>query len=162
MAKTILKVKTKAGIDPAVVHISGRLDETSKPAVERIASLAAQTIIIDFRGLNFISSMGIQHWIALVRSTNGKTLVLRNCPAVFINQVNQIQDMIANCVVESFETDFYCETCHMETTTTHRTDSGLAKIKADSSNIQCQNCGAQLLLEISPDQYFHFFKFIKT
>ena len=160
MAKTKVKVKTKAQADPVVIHISGRLDETSRPAMEELAKLAAKTLVIDFKGLNFISSMGIQHWIWFARGSEGKEIILQNCPSVFINQVNLIHDMLENCVVESFETDFYCETCHTETSKTLQTSLGLEKIKDQSSGVPCQKCGAPLLLEMPPEQYYKFFSFI--
>lgn len=79
--------KTAAG-DGTILELEGRLDTLTSPMLQKtiLAELSqAQTVILDFMGLSYVSSAGLRALLIGQKSANeaGKALILTHiCPEV--------------------------------------------------------------------------------
>src|ERR1044072_1654627 len=100
--------KLSVGTDPnQTIKLSGALDETADMS-SKVPQI--QTIHLDLAELQSINSTGIRifkNWVYLLPC---KSLILHNCPKVFIDQVNMIAGFIPNHTkIESFFVPFFNE-----------------------------------------------------
>ena len=156
MTKPKIKVKVNDKEGMLQVELKGKLDETGRDALDRLRQIEASSYCVDLSELSFISSAGIHQWVVFLKECDQKTIILENCPAVFINQANIIMDMTRNCQIRSFQTDFYCEKCQAQSSEVFASSLGIEAIMAKCQQAVCKKCDHRLLLEVPPEHYFRF------
>ena len=95
------------------LFFSGKLDnDRLLPSLE---THSKNEVVIELEGLELINSVGIRGWINWTREFAPARLKLRNCPKIFVDQINLVAGFLpADAVVESFFVPYYCEEENLE------------------------------------------------
>lgn len=123
-----------------------------------IINAEEQTFYIDINKLGDLSGEGIGSWLKLIKRLQDKEVVLRNCPAFFIDQANSDPHILGRVKVESFYLPFYCEQCNCEknvavTSTKVREAYFVEEI---DETFSCSTCGGHVSFFDEIEMYLQF------
>lgn len=93
------------------VFVEGSLGETSD--LFKYRAEGAKTLIVDLSQATYINSVGVKTWILwTVKLPATCTLHLRNCPLLFVNQVNTVVGFVpSTAVLDSIQLPWICPKC---------------------------------------------------
>lgn len=95
----------------AVLKLSGRIDEDA--SFEKLKK-AEEPIIINFRNVTAIDSLGVRNWVNFLKSISGKEIYFEECPPVIVRQMNMIPNFVGDARVMSVFIRYVCEKCEKE------------------------------------------------
>lgn len=141
----------------ALLALSGKIDENS--VFPKIKFAGISTLVFDFRGIKGINSMGIQAWIAFLKSVPSNiTVAFQHCPLRIVNQMNLFPAFMGSRPVKvvSFYAPYYCAPCDKsETLHVSVKDLG-AGLSLPKKN--CSQCQKTMELGAIEEKYLLFLK----
>lgn len=141
-----------------LMSIEGVMDENCElPAIP--AGLSGE-LRIDLQKLLLINSLGARKWVTwILRGAEAKGgVVLLNCPAVFVHQINILAGFLPDFArVESFYAPYYCDSCGFEDSVLYVRGKDF---DANESRIPesrpCPSCGGQEEFDMVLERYLKF------
>jgi anti-anti-sigma regulatory factor/DNA-directed RNA polymerase subunit RPC12/RpoP len=140
-----------------LVTLCGQIDERSRLS-EATGALEGR-VILDTERVSFINSVGVRHWIRMVRDLVERetTVVLRRCSEAVVHQMNMIIEARSGSSVESFFAPYECSRCGYEVSmcidlTTHAEALG----RQEAPVLACPDCTGPLIFTDLPERYFLF------
>lgn len=136
------------------LQLAGRLSEEAD--LKNIDLSSFEIIRIDLANLANLSSLGVRSWMQWVNSIDRKkNITLENCPKVFVNMVNLVQNMVPpHLHIKSIGIPYFCTKCGKAFCENVELTKDLPKSLPDSK--PCDNCGAEAELDTLPEKYFRF------
>lgn len=137
---TSFQILHEGGHDKIV--ISGPINEEAEVQMGKIAENVGNNVVINFRQVTFINSLGVRAWINLMRELSSKKLTFQECTPEIVNQINMIPNFKGNAAIESVYGTFFCEKCektHEELFVTGKNFPQPPDFKLAS--VTCKNCG---------------------
>jgi len=118
------------------------------------------TLIIELDQLIKINSCGIRNWIKWleIKKPDQLKLIFRNCPKIFIEQLNVIKGIIPKgSIIESFYVPYYCEKDDSTKKVLYKLNNdfdkkGIKQLKT----ILCEFCQKPMELDALEHKYFAF------
>lgn len=89
-----------------VMYFSGRLDES----FQHVASVmpTAGELKFNLKELMSINSSGVREWILMMRKMKSASILLYECPKIFIDQANMVKGVVTeNVRIMSFYVPYY-------------------------------------------------------
>lgn len=123
--KKIFEVRIEQTEDEVIFHLTGAINETMAPFVLELKDKLKKISFIQFNldGIVSINSTGTKEWARLMAGCDKVSVVLSNCPKVFIDQINAIKGFLPrNCKVRSFYVPYYCDDHGLEKKLLYVTD----------------------------------------
>lgn len=169
MADRDFKIETV--LNPAkgsiLVMLVGILDENATlPGIEQFKGMSH--IEYDFRGLQFINSVGITKFIRLNAELEKElhpTFTFTKCPRFIIDMVNTIDGFLpAKGEVKSFDLPLFCERCEKLFTISQEVkgfsehDIQIAKLAEGIDCATYPKCAPDLKVDIMPKLFFRFLR----
>lgn len=152
----MLKANIKQDGKTTIVELSGAIDEETNSALGELYSKASKDLIISFKDVDYINSLGIRSWINFIRHIEeGRSVTFRDCTPDVVMQMNLISNFRGNAKIESFLGEYTCDNCGEE---------GLISFKVTNrkeldqliANQICPNCGSEFTLEEDEENYLQF------
>jgi anti-anti-sigma regulatory factor len=149
--------KSKNG-SVCIVAFSGAIDEKAARLFEELASeIVADEWHFDLKEIDAINSLGAKYWISLMRSVRDKAkIVLLNCPAVFVDYCNLLNEFTASAAVRSLQVPFNCSNCGSRMSDVFLTEGALG-IDEFPAKV-CSRCDGQMLPEVRADEFLFFLR----
>lgn len=158
MSSTLKILKETAGPKMTISlvgHIDGSSDYSS------VSYDGVKELVIDFSGIQFINSLGIQKWVKFMAGIPSDIrIVFHKCPPRIVNQLNLFADFTAKKPVHfsSFQAPYYCEKCDESRDVLLEEGKHFSKAQVTSPSQACPKCGSTMELDAIADKYFSFLK----
>jgi anti-anti-sigma regulatory factor len=91
--------------------IVGPINEEAEVHLTKIKDQLAKKLVINFRQVTYINSLGVRAWINFMRDIAGRSLVFEECTPEIVNQINMIPNFRADAHIKSVYGTFYCNSC---------------------------------------------------
>ena len=155
----MLKFDINSEKDRQKVAFCGSLTEESAQSLKPLLSHAGENFIFNFKGIDYVNSQGVKNWINFLRAFEvGRNIVFEECPVYIVVQINMIKRFKGSAVINSFFSDFNCESCDHEQSVLFDARQGYEKLVEEAEAVRCERCNSGMELEGSIDFYFDFLK----
>ena len=145
--------------DQQRVSFDGSLTEDSAQSLMPLLSNSGENFIFNFRGIDYVNSQGVKNWINFLRAFEvGRNIVFEECPVYIVVQINMIKRFKGSAVINSFFSDFNCESCDHEQSVLFDARQGYENLVEAAEAVRCERCNSAMELEGSIDFYFDFLK----
>lgn len=149
---------SSAVMKDGVLFLSGQLDE--KTDLSKLAQ-AFGKIRINFRGVNYVNSMGLARLLGLVQSRSDVELEFYECSTPIISSINQIPRLLGPKrdakVVKSFFLPFQCTGCRVEADALiQRSQVRIQGTDFFLDPIPCTKCGVLMRPTAELEDYLEF------
>lgn len=117
------------------ILLTGFIDELTREVLFRLKGELPESLVsvsIDTSGIARISSIGIAHYSAFVKSLKNVNITYRACSVVFMDFLSMLPAVKGDARVESFYGSYFCERCDDEFSLLVRTE--------DVENSQSSTC----------------------
>lgn len=140
-----------------VLYFSGRLDESFQHVAALMPSVGE--LKFNLKDLMSINSSGVREWILMMRKTKAASILLYECPKIFIDQANMVKGVITeNVRIMSFYVPYYNDENATEKNVlfvfnkhySHEKLLTLPEVKDDSGGI--------MIMDVIELKYFRFIK----
>lgn len=161
---TALSVRQEKKDNTLTVFIAGDIDENSKFGDVNCQGMGS--VVFDFEGVSLINSLGIQAWIAFLKTVPKSVKVgFQNCALRVVNQLNIFPAFTADHDVDisSFYAPYHCAACDESYTQKLETKKAFpdrANLSAPEAN--CPKCKAPMEFGAVEQKYFLFLKRTKA
>jgi anti-anti-sigma regulatory factor len=148
---------------PPVLTLKGAIDEDSRLLDVDISNVEKE-LVLDLAGISHINSVGIRSWINWIgQAQQGRQLVFRRCPRIFVMQMNMVADFLPlGTRIESFYVPYFCETCDEESEVLFTLGKDI-EVGADGSTKvlynargTCKNPDCEIDIDTNEGRYFRF------
>lgn len=153
-----LDISTSTQGDAVIVKLVGSIDRYSDfaPVIE----LQASKIYLDLRGVQRITSGGVQIWARFIHDLAASHDVeLHACSSSFVKQLNMVAGVAPYERVQSCMLPYFCEECGFDIEVL--ADIETARARAEKS-VACPECGAGMEFDDIVDSYFAWMRHIGT
>ena len=131
--------------EATIIRMAGDFDRGLSQTLADLIVTTAAKVVISLGGVDHINSGGMRDWIGFMRGfVAGRKVVLAECSAEFIGQVNMIPDMAQGAVFRSFNCIWTCDDCSAERTV-------LVALPLVAPHTMTENCQCGGRFEQSPD-----------
>ena len=120
------------------VMLTGFIDETTREVLFRLKGEISDNlseVSIDTSGVSRISSIGIAHYSAFIKSFKKVNIKYKACSEVFMDFLSMLPAIKGDAQVESFYGTFYCQRCDDEFSVLVKTEN-----IAESQTAPCPKC----------------------
>jgi hypothetical protein len=108
-----MKTSCKLSGDRTEVKLVGDLNEACEAELTSLgANLTTPKVDIDCKGIRYINSIGVGHWMNFIRAVGKKAkITYANCPVTFIEYATLLPSFLGPGRVLSFEVPYGCSAC---------------------------------------------------
>lgn len=99
------------------IQLTGFIDETTREVLFRLKGEIPDnfgTLAIDTSGVSRISSIGIAHYSAFIKSFKDVRIKYQACSVVFMDFLSMLPGVKGEAEIESFYGSYFCERCDDE------------------------------------------------
>lgn len=138
--------------------IVGPINEEAEVHLTKVKDQLTRSIVINFRQVTYINSLGVRAWINFMRDLSGKSIVFEECTPEIVNQINMIPNFRGNAIVKSVYGSFYCNQCDSTQEMLFEHDKNFPKPPAyEVQPPKCHKCGSDdTEFEEVEDAFFAF------
>src|SRR5690606_14701222 len=139
----VLVMKQIVNGERALVALCGRIDAHAKVTAPKLDGIGV--LIVDFRGVKAINSMGLHARTAVIKALAADLRVaFQHCPLRIVNQMNLFPGFMGGRAVKvlSFYAPYYCKACdraetvYIETQTLKKAAGGAPQVPSQA----CPSC----------------------
>lgn len=154
--ETSVQVLQEKDFDKVV--IIGPINEEAEVHFSKLPETLGKNVLINFRQVTFINSLGVRAWINFMRQLSGRALVFEECTPEIVNQINMIPNFKGNAKITSVYGTFFCETCNVSQEEIFIAGKNFPKgPDFNLSPVKCKTCGHENIeFEEVEDAFFAF------
>jgi anti-anti-sigma regulatory factor len=151
-------VQVVQGKDFDKVVIVGPINEEAEVHLSKLNDTLAKTVVINFRQVSYINSLGVRAWINFMRDVSGRKLIFEECTPEIVNQINMIPNFKGNAEIKSVYGTFFCNSCNNTQEEIFEAGKSFPNPPEFSVNIpKCKTCNsADVEFEEVEDSFFAF------
>jgi hypothetical protein len=141
--------------DYTVLAIQGVLDENTEMPDFKFSK--ARDLMIDLNGLRAMNSVGVRRWIQWIHKFGREEIYFRRCPRVFIDQLNNVSDLIPKkSIIFSFYVTYFSERLEEEKNTLYVRGTHYEKGSLLTAPEVLDADGQEMEIDVMPEKYFRF------
>ncbi len=140
------------------VVIVGPINEEAEVHFAKLPESLGKKVVINFRQVAFINSLGVRAWINFMRELGNRTLVFEECTPEIVNQINMIPNFKGNASIQSVFGTFFCSSCNTSQEELFVTGRNFPKGPDFTlTPVKCKKCGQDNIeFEEVEDAFFAF------
>ena len=147
-------------VDGSRIALTGRIDDATSFA-ELLPHVPAGDVVIDARGVTYLSSVGMREWMRLIRALRerGSRVAIEQVPEIVMTQMNLMRELASSVVVTSFHAPYECPACGIESRPlVDAVAHAEALRRLEPPPVPCPECGTAMKLDDFPERYLSIFK----
>jgi len=158
-----LRARVAQGDGFAAVRLDGIIDEHNGlaqigTALGEAFPQGAEALVVDLGGIKRLNSVGVRDWVNWLRAlrTKYRTVVLFDCPAPVMNEVNFVKNFAEGAYITTFVAPLFCTLCQKEEARVLETRSVRDGARLAMPTFNCDRSDCENALDDDEESYLGF------
>ena len=160
-----LRAKVAQGDGFAALRLDGIIDEHNGLAqigtsLSEHFPQGGDALVVDLGGIKRLNSVGVRDWVNWLRAirTKFRTVVLFDCPAPVMNEVNFVKNFAEGAYITTFVAPLFCLRCQKEEARILETRSIRNGSRLAMPSFNCERTDCENALDDDEESYLGFMR----